>query len=213
MDTMTNTTESMVKAWLAADYLRQLGAKQPPQQALDDITLMIEDSNDAMADKYYGLDGRQVSIQRLISTCGLKNTSGDPNGWSYTRMTPADAARYGRCVGDNTAAGPTWTPWLLDKMRHVRGGVKDQVSRFVQGGHWGIIDGLPGALAQNTAIKNGWTYIFADSRWHLDCMAIHPDWVLTVEMQYAGSQGTSGLQTGADVCASVARQLVYSPEV
>lgn len=121
-DTMTNTTESMVKAWLAADYLRQLGAKQPTLQAQNEITLMIEDSNDVMAEKYYGLDGRQASIQRLITICGLKNTSGDSAGWSYTRITPADAARYGRCVGDGTAAGATWTPWLLDKMRHVRGG-------------------------------------------------------------------------------------------
>src|SRR5690242_16193901 len=32
-DTMTNTTESMVKAWLAADYLRPFGPKQPPRQA------------------------------------------------------------------------------------------------------------------------------------------------------------------------------------
>ena len=212
-DTMTNTTESMVKPWLAADYLRQFGAKQPPQQVSDEITLMIEDSNDKMADKYYGLDGGQVSIKRLVTTCGLKNAVGDSTGWSYTRLTPADAARYGKCVGDGTAAGAAQTPFLLDKMRHVRGGVKDQVSRTVQGGHWGIIDALPAVLAQDTAIKNGWTYIFADGRWHLNCMAIHPDWVLAVEMQYVGSQGASGLQIGADTCASVARQLTYSPEV
>jgi hypothetical protein len=213
-DTMTNTTESMVKAWLAADYLRRLGATQPTQQALDEITLMIENSDDVMADRYYGLDGGSASIQRLIATCRLKNTSGDKRGWSYTEITPADAARYGKCVADGTAAGTTtWTAWLLDKMRHVRGAVKDQISARQQGGHWGIIDGLPDVLAENTAIKNGWTYIYDDARWHINCMAIHPDWVLTVEMQYSGSSLPNGLQHGADVCASVARQLVYTPDI
>jgi hypothetical protein len=212
MDTLTNTTESMVKAWLAADYLRRLGAKTPPPQALDEITLMIEDSNDLMADKYFDLDGDLESIRRLISTCGLQHTSA-VKSWSYTLITPSDAARYGRCVGDGTAAGPTWTSWLLDKMRNVRGGVKDQISATKQGGRWGIIDGLPVALVQDTAIKNGWTYIYDDARWHINCMAVHPDWVLTVEMQFAGSQTTTGLQKGANVCASVAQQLVYAPEI
>lgn len=211
-DTMTNTTESMVKAWLAADYLRRLGAKNPGQPVLDEITLMIENSDDVLADKYFGLDGGLESIRRLITTCGLQHTS-PGQSWSYTEITPADAARYGKCVGDGTAAGASWTDWLLDKMRHVIGGVKDQISARKQGGHWGIIDGLPDVLAQDTAIKNGWTYIFADARWHLNCMAVHPDWVLTVEMQYAGSQGSTGLQRGADVCASVARQLIYAPEI
>ncbi|HEY2673461.1 MAG TPA: hypothetical protein VGJ07_24245 [Rugosimonospora sp.] len=211
-DTVTNTTESMVKAWLAADYLRRLGPKQPTQQALSDITLMIEDSNDQMADKYYNLDGGPVAIQRLIATCKLTHTSLGQS-WSYTEITPADAARYGRCVGTGVAAGATWTQWLLDKMRHVRGTVKDQISKTKQGGRWGIIDGLPASLAQAAAIKNGWTYIYADARWHINCMAILPDSVLAVEMQFAGSQTSKGLQVGADACASVARQLVYAPEV
>jgi hypothetical protein len=212
-DTMANTTESMVKAWLAADYLGRLGTQQPTQQALDEIADMIENSNDVVADKYYGLDGSGASIQRLVKTCGLSNTSPDSQGWSYTLMTPADAARYGECIGDGRAAGATWTPWLLDKMRHVQGGVKDQTSATKQGGHWGILDGLPASLVPDVAIKNGWTYIYADPRWHINCLAVHPDWVLTVEMQFAGSQTTTGLQRGADVCASVARQLVYTPEI
>jgi hypothetical protein len=212
-DTLVNTTESMIKPWLAVDYLQRLGTQQPSPQALDELTHMIEDSNDVLASKYYKMDDGPTSIQRLISTCKLKSTSADSNGWSYTRITPGDAARYGKCLSDGTAAGATWTPWLLDKMRHVWGSVKDQFPPQKEGGHWGIVDGLPDVLAQQAAIKNGWTFIVADNRWHLNCMAIHPDWVLTVEMQYYGSSSTSGLQVGADVCASVARQLVYTPEV
>lgn len=212
-DTMTNTTESMVKAWLAADYLRRLGASKPIQQTLDEITLMIENSDDVLADKYYDLDGGPESINRLISTCGLQHTAAVKSGWSYTEITPADAARYGKCIGDTTAAGPMWTDWLLDKMRHVIGGVNDQLSARQQGGHWGIIDGLPNVLVPDTAIKNGWTFIYNDKRWHINCMAVHPDWVLTVEMQFYGSQTSTGLQQGANACASVARQLVYAPDL
>ncbi|GIH15422.1 hypothetical protein Raf01_35940 [Rugosimonospora africana] len=211
-ETVLNTTESMVKVWLAADYLRRLGSQRPTQQTLSEIALMIEDSNDLMADKYYNLDGGPAAIQRLSTVCKLTHTV-PGQSWSYTRMTPADAARYGRCVEDSTAAGPTWTGWLLDTMRHVRGTVQDQTSETRQGGRWGIIDGLPASMVPATAIKNGWTYIYADARWHIDCLAIQRDWVLTVEMQFAGSQTSAGLQRGADVCASVARQLVYAPAV
>jgi hypothetical protein len=212
-DTMTNTTESMVKPWLAADYLKSLGTKLPTQPVQDEIANMIEWSNDVTADSYYKVDGGPASIQRLIKTCGLSNSSPGSAGWSYTLMTPADAVRYGQCLGDSTAAGATWTPWLLDKMRHVQGRVNDQVSATRQGGHWGIVDGLPDVLAQQVAIKNGWTYIYADKKWHINCLAILPDWVLAVEMQYTPASPNTELQRGADVCASVARQLVYTPDV
>ncbi|GIH16785.1 hypothetical protein [Rugosimonospora africana] len=213
-DTMVNTTESMVKPWLAADYFTRLGGAQPTDAMLRTITLMIEDSNDDAATTVYGADGGLGSIRRLVSTCKLTETHAGQS-WSYTQITPADAVRYGRCIADGTAAGPKWTPWLLDKMRHVRGDVRDNnpSNVKVQGGHWGIIDALPQSLAKDTAIKNGWTYIYADARWHINCMAVHPDWVLTVEMQFAGSQTYTGLQQGANTCASVARQLLYTPDV
>jgi hypothetical protein len=213
MDTVTNTTESMIKVWLAADYFRHLQGRQPTQQVLSDITLMIEDSNDVKATELYKLDGGLPAIKELITTCKLTETTA-VKSWSYTRITPADAARYGKCIADG-AAGPTWTPWLLNLMKNVRGGVADNNPAVVtkQGGHWGIIDALPQSLAQDTSIKNGWTYIYADARWHINCMAIHPDWVLTVEMQFAGSQTPKGLQQGADACASVTRQLLYTPDI
>ncbi|GAA5189490.1 serine hydrolase [Rugosimonospora acidiphila] len=213
-DTMPNTTESMIKPWLAADYLSRLGNEQLSAAMRQTITSMIEDSNDEAANTVYKADGGLASIKRLIATCKLTETELGAS-WSETRITPADAVRYGKCIADDTAAGPTWTPWLLDKMRHVEGSVKDNTPSNVtmQGGHWGIVDALPESLAEETAIKNGWTYIYADSRWHINCLAINPDWILTVEMQFAGSQTYAGLQQGADACASVSRQLLYTPDV
>src|SRR2546430_2111169 len=53
--TGTNSTESMVKAFITGDYLRRLNeaGKSPSDPVLAELTLMIIDSNDTMAEKYY----------------------------------------------------------------------------------------------------------------------------------------------------------------
>src|SRR5438067_1230846 len=124
-----------------------------------------------------------------------------------TLRAPASpgAVRYGLCVANGTAAGPKWTPWLLETMKHVRGGVNDQISVTQQGGRWGIIDGLPPQLASQVSIKNGWT-VYGDG-WHVNCLAIEQDWVLNV-MVRIGS-----LQAAANTCRSVAEQLIYNPDI
>jgi hypothetical protein len=139
--------------------------------------------------------------------CGLTNTKIFPYWWSKTQMPPQDAVRYGACVASGRAAGTKWTPWILDTMRHVVGGVNDQVSVQVQGGRWGIIDGLPANLVATTSIKNGWTQ-YGDG-WHVNCLAINPAWILNVMVRVPGTR----LQPAADVCASVARQLTVTPEI
>jgi hypothetical protein len=214
-DTMQNTTESMVKPWLAADYLSHLGSKQPTDAMKATITNMIENSDDTAANTVYNADGELASISRLIKTCKLTETQ-PGQSWSYTLISPADAVRYAECIADDNAAGPTWTTWLLSLMQNVHGAVTDNTATDVvmQGGHWGIIDALPDSLAKDTAIKNGWTYIFAEGKWHINCLAVHRDWALVVEMQFSRpSWDTAGLQQGANACASVARQLVYTPDL
>jgi hypothetical protein len=141
----------------------------------------------------------------MISMCGLTHTRIYPYWWSKTQMSPQDAVKYGLCVGNGKAAGPKWTPWLLETMKHVRGGVNDQISVARQGGHWGIIDGLPPELVSTVSIKNGWT-AYGDG-WHVNCLAIQPDWILNV-MVRIGS-----LQAAANACRSVAQQLTYNPDI
>ena len=205
--TGTNSTESMVKAFITGDYLRRQDAagKTPSDAVLGELTLMIIDSNDDMAEKYYELDGSNAVMQRMISMCGLTHTKIFPYWWAKTQMSPQDAVRYGLCVANGTAAGPKWTPWLLETMKHVRGGVDDQISVQKQGGRWGIIDGLPPALAGQVSIKNGWT-AYGDG-WHVNCMAIAPDWILNVMVRIGTLQG------GANTCKSVATQLIYNPDI
>ncbi len=204
--TGTNSTESMVKAFIVGDYLRiqDQAGKTPSNAVLGELTLMIIDSNDDMAEKYYELDGSNAVMQRMVKMCGLTHTTLVPYWWAKTQMSPQDAVRYGLCVANGTAAGQKWTPWLLETMKHVRGGVDDQISVQKQGGRWGIIDGLPPALASQVSIKNGWTQY---DIWHINCMAIAPDWILNVMVRIGTLQG------GADTCRSVAQQLVYTPEI
>ena len=204
-DSGTNTTESMIKAWLTSDYLRGLGDQQPSQSRLAELSRMIRNSDDNAAQDIYLTDGGNAVIRRLISTCGLQHTSVFNGWWSKTQVTPADAVRMGLCVADGRAAGPKWTPWVLDEMKHVQGttAAADQPD----GGHWGVVDALPPELLKDTSIKNGWTLIYADGLWHVNCLAVHPDWILAVMMRYPGH---NGLQYGADVCKQVTQQLLVN---
>ncbi|MFG2054059.1 hypothetical protein ACGFI9_08485 [Micromonospora sp. NPDC048930] len=207
--TSTNSTESMIKAWIVSDYLRELGSKPLSAARKKQAVTAIRDSNDISAEALYNAGGRRPVLERLIKMCKLTDTKIEPTRakWAYTQMSPRDAVRMGDCIGDGTAAGPKWTKWVLNEMANVRGSVKDQKSDAVQGGHWGIIDGLPDSITSQgpVSIKNGFTMLWADVQWHVNCLAVTDDWTLAVMMRYPQSKG---LSYGAKVCASVATQLV-----
>lgn len=192
----TSSTESMIKIWIAADHLRLAEATghTPSRQRLDELVTMIRDSDNEAADDIYELDGGNDVVDRMISTCGLTDTTVADGRWSRTQTTARDAVRLGRCVADGRAAGHAWTPWILTQMRKVRGE-----------GRFGIIDALPLGLADTTAIKNGWTLVGDDGDWHVACLAVQERWILAVLTRYDGSHS---LSYGAGVCADVTRQLM-----
>ncbi|MGW4296338.1 hypothetical protein ACWEH1_25335 [Micromonospora chersina] len=207
----TNSTESMIKAWIVSDYLRQLKGKPLSAERKKQATTAIRDSNDRSAEALYNAGGRKPVLDRLIKMCKLTDTKIEPKArWAYTQMSPRDAVRMGDCIGDGTAAGPKWTKWVLTEMANVRGGVKDQKSVEVQGGHWGIVDGLPASITSQgpVSIKNGFTMLWADGQWHVNCLAVADDWTLAVMMRYPGAGDLRTPSYGAKVCASVATQLV-----
>jgi hypothetical protein len=197
----TSSTESMIKAWLTADYLRLLGNKQPTTQRLAELSRMIRDSDDKAAQDIYQVSGRNTAIKRMITVCGLTETSVVNGWWSKTQVSARDAVRLGQCVADGKAAGPKWTSWVLSEMRQVRGTVAQEPN----GGRWGIIDALPAELAKDVAIKNGWTLLYEDNDWHVSCLAIQSDWVLSVLTRYPAKLGK---QYGADVCKQITEQLL-----
>ncbi|WFE23055.1 serine hydrolase [Solwaraspora sp. WMMD937] len=212
--TETSSTESMIKIWIVADYLRQLDDAEPDSTILQQASLAIRDSDDRATDLLFYRAGGEDVITRMIKMCGLQQTrmvvppEEDNVWWSYTQMSARDAVLMGECVKNGTAAGPLWTDWVLDEMSQVRGGIAASEQEPTSGGgRWGIIDGLPESLLRESpvGIKNGWTLIWADGMWHLNCLAVHDDWVLAVMTRYPGPYG---LEYGAGICREVARQLV-----
>lgn len=210
--TATNSTESMIKVWIVSDYLRRLGNRKPPAAMLKAASSAIRDSDDRATEVLFNQGGRAPVLERLIKMCGLTDTRAvvPPKAktvwWSYTRMSARDAVRMGECIKDGTAAGKRWTTWVLNEMSKVRGSTAARDQKAGRGGgRWGIIDGLPPELAKGVAIKNGWTRIGTDWKWHLNCLAISDDWVLSVLTRYPANKS---LDYGAKICASVASQLV-----
>ncbi len=190
----TNVTASMIKAWLAADFLRRSAEKNDPPGSSDmhELTIMIRDSDNNAASYFARINGYTGSISRLKSMCGLTDSKAGVD-WAHTLVSARDATRMGACIGDGRAAGPKWTAWLLNEMRNVRGA-----------GKFGIITALPAEVASQTAIKNGWV-AKNDNKWHVNCMAIGPDWVLSVMTVYPS---VKGMGHGVSICKSVAQQLM-----
>lgn len=213
----TNSTESMIKAWIVADYLRRIAAdgEQPSQGQLEDASRAIRDSHNGTTERMYVAGGRDAVVARMIDVCELTDTytpPGDEGWWSRTEMSARDAVRLGQCILDGRAAGDEWTDWLLEEMRQVRGSThpRDQrPSENFEGGRWGIIDGLPAETsADEVSIKNGWTRIGRTNSWHLNCLAMTDEWVMAVLMRYPADYP---LDYGAERCAAVARQLLKDP--
>jgi hypothetical protein len=211
----TNSTESMIKVWIVSDYLRRSGERgqQPSKTRLTQARAAIRDSDNMATESLYRAGGRTAVIKRMISLCELSNTKistrpGHVGWWSFTEMSAQDAVRLGDCVKSGTAAGPKWTKWVLTEMTKVRGttAARDQ-HKETGGGRWGIIDALPMAIRQRTAvsIKNGWTLLDYDGKWHVNCLAVTDTWVLAIQTRYPGRRG---LDYGAGVCESVTAQLV-----
>jgi hypothetical protein len=188
-------TASMIKAWIAADFLRRATERGQGVNAyrLHELSIMIRDSDNNAASDLHRANGGAESIKRLSATCGLTDTVPNNVGsWSTTMMSPRDAARMGVCIATGRAAGPQWTAWLMNEMRQVRGA-----------GRFGIIEALAPDVAATVAIKNGWIPR-RDGKWHVNCMAVADGWALAVMSVYPASLGRG---YGESICRQVTQQL------
>jgi hypothetical protein len=188
----TASTMSMIKVWIAADFLRR-SPRIPAVDVLDELSIMIRDSDNGIATAYHQQNGALASVNRLISVCGLTETTGDPGHWGDTMISARDAARLGVCIADGRAAGP-WTSWLLTQMRGVRGE-----------GDFGPRKAFPPELAGRIAIKNGWFGPASKDEWEISCLAIGEGWSLGVLLHYPAQLGDT---FGMSECQSVAAQLM-----
>lgn len=186
-------TMSLIKVWLAADYLRR--TDYPDERSLNRLIVMIRDSDNKAAYEFYEKNDGRAGIERMVEICGL--TESKPyhlNGyWSNTVVSARDVARLGACLADGRAAGPHWTDWLLTQMRLVRGT-----------GDFGPRAVFPPEVAATIAIKNGWLLRSEDKLWHMACLAVSDRWSMSVLLRYPARYG---FDHGRELCASVAEQL------
>jgi hypothetical protein len=201
----TTWTASMIKGWLAADYLRRADEanRKPTTSQLHMLEIMIRDSDNNAATSTYNANGKSASTKRLISLCKLTDSKSSTEGWGLTSLSARDTVRMADCIANGTAAGEEWTPWLLDMMRKVRG-IGDFGPRKV----------LPESEQGKVAIKNGWLPFSDDHMWHVNCMAIGDTWAMAVLLRYrsASYPGEGNwdveLPRGQNYCQMVAQQLV-----
>lgn len=194
--TKTSTTASLIKSWIAADYLRRAAedGDTPSDSRMEQLRVMIRDSNNEAAESLYNEVGRVDSIERLLDICKLRDSEASSSGgWSRTLLSPADITRLGACIADGRAAGPKWTGWLLKEMRAVRGT-----------GDFGIRKAFPAAEQKTIAIKNGWVDRQAENEYHVSCLAIGDGWAIGVMARY---EINKGYPYGADICEQVGEQL------
>lgn len=196
-----STTMSMIKAWVAADYLRL--HPDPSSSKLTDLEKMVRDSDNPAAERIYVASGRAESIKRLVKICDLTDSKPPASGYGfgYTQVSAQDAVRMGDCIADGRAAGEEWTPKLLEWMRGVRGV-----------GDFGIRKALPPAQQTQVAIKNGWDNWSEDKTYRVSCLAIGDTWVMAVLQRYPSqNQWDAELNHTAQICQDTATALL-NPE-
>ncbi|MCW6004740.1 class A beta-lactamase-related serine hydrolase [Micromonospora sp. CPCC 205371] len=190
----TSSTASMIKAWIGADYLRRAAenGQTPSNLRMEQLRIMIRDSDNDAAQALWGQVGRAASTQRMIKMCKLTDSKANSN-WSITALSSRDTARLGACIADGRAAGKKWTNWLLDEMRAVRGV-----------GDFGIRKAFSDEVSSTIAIKNGWVVRDAKGEWEVNCLAIGDKWALGVMTHYPANLG---YEYGAKICQDVAAKL------
>jgi hypothetical protein len=205
--TETNNAESMIKAWIGADYLTRLEKAGRALSAADKalVTKMIRFSDNAAAQTLWRRGGQDAVIQRAIDECGLPGTAVHKGWWSKTQITAADATTMMARILDRAKTSPL-VAWMVDgPMRDV-----DPSNAF------GIAEVLsqvdPGA---RPAVKNGWTAHGTTSQWNLNCLA---EWtptgsedriVLAVLTRYPIALGQAyGEKLCRDVTSRLAGQLL-----
>jgi hypothetical protein len=199
----TTTTMSMIKAWVAADYLRQHPTPTAARQT--DLEKMIRNSDNSAAERIYNLDGTRASITRAVQMCGLTETAPAPSGkgFGYTVVSAEDAVRIAACIANGTAAGEG-TNTLLGYMRSI-----------VEPGNRGPANVLPASVKPTVAYKNGWDEWTEDKTFRTNCMAFGDTWSIAIMLQYP-RHGTyeEDMSHNFTVCEAVATKLLnplYKP--
>jgi hypothetical protein len=193
-DTDRTNSESSIKAWIAADYLRvaQAEGRAVTSSERADIAAMVRSSDNAAAQRLYEAIGGDAILRHLRSVCGVTVATSTPGYWSLTQITAVDATRIFTCVLRSAPAYPGGDDLLTD-LRSV-----DPDDAF------GIKTALPPTTT--VSMKNGWMpHSSTTGEWNVNCVAAWDDYVLAVLTRYPVDRP---LAYGADVCRDVTAALV-----
>lgn len=143
-------TASVVKLLIAIDEVRTSdgGWALPDADAVEDLTDMLEGSNDAIASQFWEQNGGNAIVTRTAALIGLSNTTPptDPTQWGMAKTSARDVVatyEYLTDVIPDEVAAP-----LLAALANARNPADDGWDQY-----FGIPDGLPG---RSWEIKQGW---------------------------------------------------------
>ena len=192
-DTDRTNSESSIKAWIAADYLRVAHEEGRALTGAEraDIAAAVRRSDNAAAGRLYRELGGDAILRHLRAVCGVAVATSTPGYWSLTQISAVDATRIFACVL-RTAPGLPGGDDLLTDLRSVE---PDDA--------FGIKAALPPTAA--VALKNGWMPHTTTGQWNVNCVAAWDDYVLAVLTRYPVDRP---LSYGADVCRDVTAAVV-----
>ena len=142
-------TASVVKLLIAIDEVRSNdGWALPEADAVEDLTDMLEGSNDAIASAFWEQNGGTAIVTRTAALIGLRHTTppADPTEWGMAKTSASDVVatyEYLLDVIPDEVSAP-----LLAALGTARNPADDGWDQY-----FGIPDGLPGRPWQ---IKQGW---------------------------------------------------------
>ena len=142
-------TASVVKLLIAIDEVRSNGGwALPDADAVEDLTDMLEGSNDAIASAFWEQNGGNAIVTRTAALIGLAHTTPptDPTQWGMAKTSASDVVTTYEYLLDeipDEVAAP-----LLAALGNARNPADDGWDQY-----FGIPDGLPGRSWQ---IKQGW---------------------------------------------------------
>jgi hypothetical protein len=142
-------TASVVKLLIAIDEVRSNdGWALPDAGAVEDLTDMLEGSNDAIASAFWEQNGGTAIVTRTAALIGLRHTTppADPAEWGMAKTSASDVVatyEYLLDVIPDEVSAP-----LLAALGTARNPADDGWDQY-----FGIPDGLPGRPWQ---IKQGW---------------------------------------------------------
>ncbi|RJQ74984.1 hypothetical protein D5S17_21825 [Pseudonocardiaceae bacterium YIM PH 21723] len=137
--------ESVVKLLIAMDWAERNG-----RPTGGSIAQMLSTSDDKIANKLWTEGGGNAIIQRMVSACGLRNTTPPERAgfWGDTRTTAADQVAVYKYL-----LGRPYAPVLL---RAMRASTEVAADGFDQS--FGLPDAAPGS-----AVKQGWGHDYLHS--------------------------------------------------